>query len=103
QALIWIHLTGVVGVSSDLPSAQVNSLQSGLYLLDSLIAGECTQGREVWLVVQQGPQTLGAQPGEGVLHLNGSPQLNDLLARVRALGALPAWIRMPLAGHFCGS
>src|SRR5713226_1134139 len=44
EALIGIHLPGKVGVSGNLPAAEINGFQASFYLLDGLVAGESTEG-----------------------------------------------------------
>src|ERR1700686_386411 len=43
EALVGIHLSSIVGVGGNLPSAYVDGLQSGLDLLDGLVPGGCTE------------------------------------------------------------
>jgi hypothetical protein len=63
EALVGIHLTGVIGVGGDLPAAHVNGLQSGRNHLHRLVAAHGAQGGDVLLAVQQLPQALGADVG----------------------------------------
>ena len=43
QALVGVHLTGVVGVRRDLPTREINRLQSGLGHLHRLVPGDRTE------------------------------------------------------------
>ncbi len=49
QALVRIHLTSEIGIRGNLPTAQIDCLQSRLHLLNRLIAGERAEGGHVIL------------------------------------------------------
>ncbi len=103
QALVGIHVSRVIRVGRNLPAAEVDGLQPGLYLLHGLIAGERAERRHIVFMMQQPPQSLRTQASQRVLNLEGAAQLLHLLAAVRALGASPASVAVPLLGHFCGA
>ena len=67
QALVGIHLPGIIGVGRNLPAAHVDRLQSGFYLLHRLVAGHGTEGCNVRLAVQEVPKPLRALPSQCVL------------------------------------
>src|SRR5581483_2903570 len=72
EALVGIHLARVIGISSHLPAAHVNSFKSRLDLLHGLISGKRAEGIDVRAVVKQLPQTLSSEPGERVFDLHGA-------------------------------
>ena len=59
----------VVGIRGHLPAAEVDGFQARLHLLHRLIAGEGAECRHIIFMMQQEPEPLRAQPGQGVLHL----------------------------------
>ena len=96
QGLVGVHLTGHVGIASDLPAGEVNGFQAGLGLLHGLVAGQGTQAVDKGLVVNQVPELLGATLGQGVLGLKRATQTNHVVGRVAALDAAPAGIFRPV-------
>src|SRR5690348_15449296 len=70
QALIWIHLARVIRVGCDLPSTQIDGLQTGPHLLDCLIAGQRTERRYIRFTIEQLPESFGAKARERILDLD---------------------------------
>ena len=101
EALVRIHLAGVVGIGRHLPATEINGRESGLDLLDRLIAGQGAQGRHIRLGVQQMPQPLGSHFGQGVLDLDGAAEPDDIIRRVRPRDPLPSRVSGPLFRKFC--
>ena len=95
EALIGINLPGGVGVSGDLPAADVDGIESGFDHFDSLVAGHCAERLDVTPGLHQFPETLGAKAGEGVLDVNGAAQPIHVRCGVGALNAAPACIGLP--------
>jgi hypothetical protein len=89
EALIGIHLPGIVGVGRDLPPREIDCLQAGLDLLHGLVAGERTQGRDEGFVVEEIPELAGAAIGQGVRNANRTRETTDLVLAVVALDAAP--------------
>ena len=90
EALVGIHLPRVVGIGRRLPAADVNRLQPRTDLLNRLVPSHGAQRGHVVFVLQQTPQTLGAQFGQRVLDLNGAPQTHHILGAIRTGDAFPA-------------
>ena len=95
QALVRVHLAGVIGVRGHLPAADIDGLQPRLDLLDGLIAGHRAQRGDVRFCVQQVPQPLRAEPGQRVLHHHRASQPDDVIRCVRTLNPFPARIGFP--------
>ena len=68
KTLVGIHLSGEIGVGRNLPAAEIDRLQPGLYLLDSLIAGQRAKGRDIVFGVQKPPKFLRPTPGQSLFH-----------------------------------
>src|SRR5206468_3113610 len=66
ETQIGIHVARVVSVRRDLPSAQVDRAKSRPDLLDRLVAGEGTEGRDVPLSVKELPQPFRPELREGM-------------------------------------
>ncbi|VTR65458.1 hypothetical protein DESC_320055 [Desulfosarcina cetonica] len=96
EALVRVHFSGQVGVGRHLPATQVDGLEAGLHLLHGLVAGQRAQGVDVILMIDQVPQPLGADLGEGVFDLQVAPELEYLLGRIGAYDAPPAGVRGPV-------
>ena len=67
QALVRIHFSAEVGIGRHLPAADVNCLQTGVHLLDGLVAGHRAQSCNVGLGAQQIPKIFSAHLRKGVL------------------------------------
>ncbi len=96
EALVGVGVPAEVGVRGDLPAGQVDGLEAGPDLLDRLVAGEGAEGVDVVLGVQEVPEALGAEPGEGVLLLDGSAQPHDVVRGVGAVDAGPPGVGVPV-------
>lgn len=79
-----------VRIAGNLPTGEVDGLQAGANLLHSHVAGKCTEGVDVVLVVHEIPQDLGSATSEGLLLDDGALELDDLIGRVVTSNALPA-------------
>ena len=101
ERLVGIHLAGDVRVGGDLPSGKVDGLESGLHLLQRLVARQRTQRGDERLVLHQLPELLGAAPRERVLDVDRAAQADDVLGGVTALDALPAGILGPVLLEPC--
>jgi len=78
ERLVRIHLSGSIGVGSDLPTGKVDCLQTGLDLLHGLIAGQGAECRHKRLGVQQMPQPRGAHFRQCVTNAKGACQSLDI-------------------------
>src|ERR1700733_13525065 len=72
QTLVGIHLSGIVGIGSDLPAADINGLQSGVNLLHGLVASHCAERWNIRFVLQKVPKPLCALPSQSVLNVERS-------------------------------
>ena len=90
QALIRVGLARQVRVRGDLPAGEVDRLEPRLDHLHRLAAGHRAERCHVGLLVQELPQALGAQSGEGVLHADRSTETLDVVVRVRPLDSCPS-------------
>src|SRR5699024_2878979 len=95
--LVRVGLTGDVRVRRDLPAGEVDGLETGLDLLDGLVAGQGAQGVDEVLGVEEVPQALGAVAGQRVLLDEGAAELDDVLCRVVTGDARPPGVRGPIA------
>lgn len=66
EALVGIHPAREIVVRGDLPTRQVDRLETSADHLDRLVAGHGPQRIDVVLGVQQFPQALGTRLGERV-------------------------------------
>jgi hypothetical protein len=92
ETLVGIHLAGVIGVGGNLPATHVDGLQTSFHLLDRLVAGHCAQRRNIAFALQEGPQALGAHPGQCVFHVDGSAQPLYILNAIGSGDARPAGV-----------
>ena len=74
KTLVGIHLSGEIGVGRNLPAAEIDRLQAGLYLLDSLITGQRSKRRDIVFCVQKPPKFLRPTPGQSIFHNNAPLQ-----------------------------
>jgi hypothetical protein len=102
EALVGVHLPGLVGVAGHLPAAAVDGLQPRLDLLDGLVAGQGAERRDIGLGVEQLPQPFGPQAGQRVLDVDGPPETLDVVGAVRPLDPLPARVVLPALGDLLG-
>ena len=103
QGLIRVGLSGLVGVTGNLPTREVNGLEAGLDLLNRLVTGQSAQSIDVILRVEQLPEPVCTAACEGVLLSKGTLQTQDLLGRVITGDAQPAGILVPVLLNFLGS
>src|SRR5699024_9396990 len=98
EGLVGVGVAGEVGVTCDLPTGQVDSLQAGADLLDSLVAGEGAQCVDVVVALCGNciPEDLGAALCEGVLLDDVALELCNLLSGVVAGDSVPAWVGVPI-------
>ena len=89
QALIRIHLARGVVVRRDLPTADVNGLEAGPYLLDRLVTGDGAKGGNVVLAADQVPETARAQLSQRVSNTNRPAQTIDVGPLVGAHDSRP--------------
>jgi len=101
QRLIGIHLAGKVGIRCHLPSGEINRLEPGLDLLQSLVAGECAKSVDERFLLEQLPQFFGSTAGERVLDGKRAAQPVDVLGGVGTLYAFPARVIGPILLDFC--
>ena len=95
EALVGIHLAGVVGVGGDLPATDVDGLQAGSDHLHCLVAAHGAEGINVVLAIQQFPQTLSPEARQRVLDVQGAAQAHNVFRGIRTGDSLPARIRLP--------
>ena len=95
EALVGIHLAGVVGVGSDLPAAHVDGLQPGGDHLHGLVAGHRAKSINVLLRGQHLPQALGAKARQRVLNVQAAAQAHDIFRGVGPGDSLPAKLGLP--------
>ncbi len=70
KTLVGIGLPRGVVVAGHLPAADVNGLETGLHLLDGLVAGDGPQSSDEILLLHQPPQPLGPHAGQRILDLH---------------------------------
>ena len=95
QALVRVHLTGVVGVRRDLPPRQVDRLQTRLGHLNRLISRHRAERTHAGQGVESFPEPIRPAPSEGVLDGYRSAQAHHVGAGVPARYAIPARILSP--------
>ncbi len=95
QALVGIHLSGKIGVTGNLPSAQVYGLESGDHLLHRLVAGQSAEGGNVRLLLQELPQRLCSGTGQRMLDMERPAKPDHVFGGVRPGDALPTRISGP--------
>ncbi len=95
EALVGIHLAGIVGVGGDLPAAHVNGLQPGGDHLHRLVAAHGAEGVDVLLAVQQLPQALSAEARQRVFDMQGAAQTHHVFRGIRTGNPVPAGIGLP--------
>src|SRR5690606_6991766 len=83
-------------VGGDLPTGEVDRLQSRLDLLHGLVAGQRPERVDVVLRVDLVPESLRATVCEGVLLPDPATQLHDVGGGVVAPDTRPAWIVLPV-------
>src|SRR5207244_3224978 len=99
QALVGIHLSGIIRVCGDLPSADVDRLEPRSDLLDLLIAGQCSQRGHKRFSLQHFPKHFCSVARERALDLQASAQAFHVLPRIWTGNSLPS-IRRPIGLHF---
>lgn len=72
EALVRVRVAREVRIAGNLPTGEVDGLQAGANLLHSHVAGKCTEGVDVVLVVHEIPQDLGSATSEGLLLDDGA-------------------------------
>jgi hypothetical protein len=96
EALVGVGFRGQVGVGGNLPARQVDGGQAGPDLLDRLVAGQRAERVNEVHLVEQLPQPLGTQPGEGVLFLYRAAQPHHIECGVGAPDRAPPRAGRPL-------
>src|SRR6266516_3329640 len=101
QALVGIHLSGIIGIRGDLPSADVDRLESRSYLLDRLIAGQCAKRGHKRFSLQHFPKRFCSVARESAFDLQASAQAFHVLPRIWTGNSIPS-IRRPIGNglHF---
>ena len=95
QRLVRVRLTGEVAVGGDLPSGEIDGLQSRPHLLHGLAPGVRAERPDVVLGVQEVPEVVGAAVGERGLFADRAADADDVFCRVGALDAVPARVGVP--------
>ncbi len=95
EALVRIHLPGIVSVGRDLPAAHVDRLQTSRDHLHCLVAAHGSQGVDIAVGIQHFPQAFCAQVGEGVFDSKRAAQAYNVFRSIRALNSFPARIGLP--------
>src|SRR2546427_8031031 len=102
QAQIGVHLTRVVAVRRDLPSAQVDRTESCADLLDRLVPGEGAEGLDVVFRTEELPEPFGPELRERVPDPDGPAQPIDVRGTIRPYDAGPAFRAPPILFQFRG-
>ena len=84
-----------IGVTGNLPAAQVEGLQTGIDHLDSLSAGHGAKGSNAVLGQKKVPQTLGSRFSQRVLYFDAAPQFCYVGGSVVPLDPLPSGVVSP--------
>lgn len=95
QRLVRVRLTGEVAVGGDLPSGEIDGLQSRPHLLHGLAPGVRAERPNIVLGVQEVPEVVGAAVGERGLFADRAADADDVFCRVGALDAVPARVGVP--------
>ena len=96
ETLVRIHLAGAVAIAGNLPAGTVDCFQARLDFLDRLVAGQCTERTQRPGLIDQSPQFLGTNAGEGMLDHHGTAQLNHVRGAIVASYAFPPRAFRPL-------
>jgi hypothetical protein len=96
KTLVGVDLAREVSVRSDLPSGEVDRLETGLDHLYGLSARESPERAHVILPGQELPEAFGTEPRQRVLDENRAANPNHVRRLVRPLDAAPA-VSAPLA------
>ena len=96
QALVGIGLAGEVAVGGDLPTGQVDGVQSATDHLDGLVARQRPQRAGEGLGLQLVPQLLGSQLRQCLLFDDGATKPDHVFGAVAALDAGPPYVTGPL-------
>ena len=99
KRLVGVHGLGGITVGGNLPTRQVNGLDSGLGLLHRLAAGQGTHAIDITFPrrpVDLPPQLLRTHPGQRVFRLHRAPQAHHVGCTVTAGYVGPAGIFLPL-------
>ncbi len=102
QALVGVRLPGEVGVRGDLPAGQVDRLQPTADHLHGLVPREGAERRDEGPRVQEVPEALRAEAGQGVLLAHAAAQAHHVLGGVVAADAGPPRGRRPLPAQRVG-
>ena len=95
QTLVGIHLAGIVGVSRDLPAADIDGLQPGRDHLYGLVASHGAESVDILFGGQHLPQALGAESRQRVLDVQRAAQAHHIFRGIRTGNSLPARVGLP--------
>src|SRR5881296_4263625 len=96
EALIGVHLEGIVRVGRHLPPAHVDRVEARLHLLDGLVPRDGRQHGEVVVLLQQLPQPGGPVARERVLDVDRAAQAVHVAGTVRSPDPVPTVVRRPV-------
>jgi len=96
EALIGIGLRGEVAVRRNLPTGDIDHLDTGLNLLHGLQAGQGAERVDAFGAVEQLPQELRSAPSERRLLYHRALQPHDVLRAVRTVHACPTPVAAPI-------
>jgi hypothetical protein len=99
EALVRVDVAGEVAVGRDLPTGEVDRLQTGLRHLHGLAARDRAEGRDVVLVGEEAEELLGAVARERVLDPERAPQSDHVLRGVISRDPVPAVGLGPVASE----
>ena len=95
KALAWVGVARDVGVTGNLPPAQVDGFEAGPDHLGGLGAGEGAECGNVLLCLEQMPQAFGPHFGQGVLDFDATAELDYVFGGVVPLDAGPSRVDVP--------
>ena len=95
ETLVGIHLAGVVGVSRNLPAANIDGLQAGGDHLHCLIAGYGAESVDILFGGQHLPQASGAETRQRMLDAECAAQAHHIFRGIRTCDPLPARVGLP--------
>src|SRR2546427_897233 len=102
QAQIGVHVTRIIPVRRDLPSAQVDRAESGADLLDRLVPGEGPEGLDVVFGPKEFPEPFGPKFRKRVPDPNRASQPFHVRSTIRPQDARPAFRGPPFLFQFHG-
>src|SRR5260221_8918493 len=100
QALVWIHFAGSVRIGGNLPSAHIDCLQSRLYLLNCLVPARGSKSLNVFILLQEFPESDCPGVGERTLDFKRATEPQHVSSSVRAFDTVPPGVVYPRSHEF---